>query len=61
MESENSIKTDVKSITGIAVIRLDQAVRMLYKQLANDYLMFINVHQSRLRCCTSLVGANHLG
>jgi hypothetical protein len=54
MESENIMKTDLKSNVGIAEIRLDQVVKVLDKQLANDYLLFTNAFYSNLRsCCTS--------
>jgi hypothetical protein len=40
MESENIMKTDLKSNIGIAEMSLDQVVKILDKQLANDYLLF---------------------
>jgi hypothetical protein len=53
--------TDLKSKIGIAKMSLDQVVKILDKQLANDYyLLFTKALHPRLRgCCTSLLGANH--
>ena len=61
IESENIMKTDLKSNYGIAEMSLDQVVKILDKQLANDYyLLFTKALHSRLRSCsTSLLGADH--
>jgi hypothetical protein len=39
MESESIMKTDLKSSIGIAEMCLYQVVKILAKQLANDYLL----------------------
>jgi hypothetical protein len=52
--------TDLKSNVGIAKMSLDQVVKILDKQLADDYLLFTKALHPRLRsCCTSLLGADH--
>jgi hypothetical protein len=59
MESENTMKTDLKSHIGIAM-SLDQVVKILDKQLANDYVLFTKTLNSRLgSCCNSLLGGDH--
>jgi hypothetical protein len=48
MESENVVKT-LKFIIGIAEMSLDQVVKILDMQLANDYyLLFTKALQSRI-------------
>ena len=39
MESESIMKTDLKSCIGIAEMFIYQVVKILDKQLANDYLL----------------------
>jgi hypothetical protein len=60
IESENIVKTDLKSNIGNAEMRL-RLVKILDKQLANDdYLLFTKALYSRPRSCnTSLLGADH--
>jgi len=62
MELENIMKTDLKYNICIAEVSLDhhnQAVKILDKQLANDYLLFTKTLHSRLRSCSTLLGADH--
>ncbi|HEY6668641.1 MAG TPA: hypothetical protein VI033_05750 [Candidatus Nitrosopolaris sp.] len=56
---ENIMKTDLKSKIGIAEMSLHQVVRVLNKQLVNDYyLLFTKALHSRLRSSsTSLLGS----
>jgi hypothetical protein len=53
--------TDLKSNIRITEMSLDQVIKILGKQLTNDYyLLFTKALHSRLRrCCTSLLGADH--
>jgi hypothetical protein len=58
--NENFMKTDLKSNIGIAEMSLDQVVKILDKQLANDYALFTKVLHPRLgSCSTSLLGGGH--
>jgi hypothetical protein len=51
--------TDLKSKIGIAEMSLDQVVKILDKQLINDYyLLFTKALHSRLCSCTLLLGAD---
>jgi hypothetical protein len=49
--------TDLKSNIGIAEMSLDQVIKILDKQLTNDYYLLFTKHlHSKLRsCCTSLL------
>jgi hypothetical protein len=59
-ESENIMKTELQSNIGIAEMSLVLVVKILDKQLANDYLLFIKGLYSRLSsCCTSLLGRGY--
>jgi hypothetical protein len=60
IESENIVKTDLKSNIGNAEMSL-RLVKILDKRLANDdYLLFTKALHSRLpSCSTSLLGADH--
>jgi hypothetical protein len=60
MESENIMKTELKSNLGIAEIRLDQVVKILDEQLANDYYLLFTkaLHSGPHTCSTSLLGAD---
>ena len=59
-ESENIMKTDLQSNIGIAEMSLVQVVKILDKQLANDYVLFTKGLHSRLSSCsTSLLGGGH--
>lgn len=58
--NENIMKTDLKSNIGIAEMSLDQVVKILDKQLANDYALFTKALHPRLgSCSTSLLGGDH--
>ena len=53
--------TDLKSNIGLAEMSLDQVIKILSKQLTNDYYLLFTKHiHSKLRSCyTSLLGADH--
>jgi hypothetical protein len=52
--------TDLKSKRGIAEMSLDQVVKSLDKQLANEYHLFTKgLHSRPSSCCTSLLGADY--
>ena len=60
MESENIMKTDLNSNIGIAEMSLDQIVKILDKQLLNDYyLLFTKALHSRVRGCSTLLLGDH--
>ena len=46
--NENFMKTDLRSNIGIAEMSLDQVVKILDKQLANDYALFTRALHSKL-------------
>jgi hypothetical protein len=57
----NIMKTDLKSNIGIAEMSLVQVVKILDKQLANDYALFTKALYPRLgSCSTSLLGGGPL-
>jgi hypothetical protein len=60
IESENIVKTDLKSNIGNVEMTL-RPVKILGKQLTNGYhLLFTKALHSRLRsCCTSFLGADY--
>ena len=58
MEPENTIKTDLKSHIGIAM-SLDQVVKLLDKQLANDYVLCKTLNSRFGSCCNSLLGGDN--
>lgn len=54
------LEADLKSNIGIAEMSLDQVVKILDKQLANDYALFTKALHPRLgSCSTSLQGGGH--
>ncbi|MGC2483029.1 MAG: hypothetical protein WA398_04655 [Nitrososphaeraceae archaeon] len=54
------MKTDLQSNIGIAEMSLVQVVKILDKQLANDYVLFTKALHPRLgSCSTSLLGGGH--
>ncbi|MGE5662629.1 MAG: hypothetical protein ACM3X1_10335 [Ignavibacteriales bacterium] len=58
--NENIMKTDLKSNISIEEMSLDQVVKILDKQLANDYALFTKTLHPRLgSCSTSLLGGDH--
>jgi hypothetical protein len=58
--NENFMKTDLKSNIGIAEMSLDQVVKILDKQLANDYALFTRALHPKLGSrSTSLLGGGH--
>lgn len=63
MESENIMKTDLKSNIGNAEMSLAQVIKILDKRLARDhYILFTKTIHSRVRGCgSSLLGADHHG
>ena len=52
--------TDLKSNIGIVEMSLDQVIKILDKQLANDYYLLFTKHlHSKLRSCSnSLLGSD---
>lgn len=58
--NENFMKPDLKSNICVAEMSLDQVVKILDKQLANDYALFTKALHPRLgSCSTSLLGGGH--
>ena len=58
--NENFMKPDPKSNICVAEMSLDQVVKILDKQLANDYALFTKALHPRLgSCSTSLLGGGH--
>jgi hypothetical protein len=59
-ESENIMKTDLRSNIGIAEMSLVQVVKILDKQLANDYVLFTKALHPMLRSYTTpLLGGGY--
>jgi hypothetical protein len=59
-ETENIMKTDLQSNIGIAEMSLVQEVKILDKQLADDYVLFTEALHPRLGSySTSLLGGGH--